>query len=96
MGFARVGCMPCVGSSKADLKEIATRFPAEIHRIAAWEEVVRKASKTGTSTFFHSKDVKDVWGMVEWSKTERGQTGYTHELFDEDLACCKSIYGLCE
>lgn len=96
MGFARVGCMPCVGSSKADLKEIATRFPAEIHRIAAWEDVVKKVSKTGTSTFFHSKGAKGVWEMVEWSKTERGQIGYTHELFDEDLACCKSIYGLCE
>lgn len=96
MGFARVGCMPCVGSSKADIREIARRFPAELYRIESWEKIMKRASKSGGGTFFHSSDAKEVWDKVEWAKTERGQKGYTHELFDEDLACCKSIYGLCE
>ena len=36
-GMGRVGCMPCVNASKAEIAEIARRFPEHIERIATWE-----------------------------------------------------------
>lgn len=51
-GMGRVGCMPCINCSKAELFEIARRYPEEIERVAQWEAIVKQASKRGASTFF--------------------------------------------
>jgi 3'-phosphoadenosine 5'-phosphosulfate sulfotransferase (PAPS reductase)/FAD synthetase len=98
MGMHRVGCLPCIFCNKTELKEIAERFPAELYRIESWENQVTKTSRRGGATFFPATEsnVKTIWQKVEWARTERGAKGYSLDLFEEDLACCKSIYGLCE
>ena len=102
MGQSRVGCMPCVNSSKSSLKEIAARFPEVIDRIEEWEALVAESSRPGVAAFFHSGLLPDgslkhpnIRAKVEWSKTSRGGSQYS--LLDgiEPLAC-SSAYGLCE
>lgn len=96
-GMGRVGCMPCINSRKEELHEIARRFPNEIARVAKWEEIVSKASKRGSATFFTSDSrghgIEDV---VEWSKTSRGGTQYDLLKLMEETPTCSSQYGLCE
>ena len=107
-GMGRVGCMPCINCNKAELRQIAARFPEHLGRIADWEQIVSACSKRGGSTFMadaHSgKDRRSVfadlniWARVEWSKTSRG--GKQFNLFDEIEhpieAGCSSSYGLCD
>lgn len=109
-GMGRVGCMPCIHARKDELREIATRYPEEIARVAEWERIVSEASKRGCSTFFEADtipgnsremaeirhDTHGIWQAIEWSKTTRG--GRQFDLLG-DLntgALCSSIYGLCE
>lgn len=40
MGFSRVGCAPCVNSSKEDIREWAARFPEMIDKVRCWEKSV--------------------------------------------------------
>jgi 3'-phosphoadenosine 5'-phosphosulfate sulfotransferase (PAPS reductase)/FAD synthetase len=106
-GCSRVGCLPCIHVGKAELRNIAARYPEEIERVASWESLVSAASKRGISTFFsfdkipgyHQDDlslpmptVKDV---VEWSKTSRGGRQFDLEAIIAP-APCASTYGLCE
>lgn len=51
-GMSRVGCFPCIYSGKAELREIARRFPEAVEKLVAWEALVSDASKRGISTFF--------------------------------------------
>lgn len=55
-GMGRVGCMPCIMCKKAEMREIAKRFPDHIDRIEAWEALVSDVSKRGNSTFFCTDD----------------------------------------
>ena len=86
-GMGRVGCMPCIHANKNELLEISRRFPEEVERLAKWEELVRKVSKTGTATFFAmdktgggagqvatdaTLETKGIHAVVEWAKTSRG------------------------
>ena len=108
-GMGRVGCMPCIHASKAELRTIAARFPEEIARVEEWERMVAQASKRGRSTLFaadktpgehnqdHSLPMPGVWEVVEWSRTSRG--GRQYDMLAEtggDVPACSSIYGLCE
>lgn len=99
-GMGRVGCMPCINCSKDELYEIARRFPKEIERVAKWEEIVAKASKRGSASFFPHDDVsgKSIYDYVEWSKTSRGGRQYNLEklIGFDDVPMCSSQYGLCE
>lgn len=40
LGFARVGCAPCVNANKEDILAWATRFPEMIDKVRAWEKSV--------------------------------------------------------
>lgn len=103
MAMERVGCMPCVNCSKAEIREIAARFPKHIDRIREWEAAVRVASWRGEASFFPSPDDnrgalmgRGIDDVVRWSGTTRG--GRQFDLLaqaDEPLACASS-YGLCE
>lgn len=104
-GSTRVGCMPCINSNKAEVREIALRRPEHIARIAEWERKVSDCSKRGFSTFMadahEASDRRQVFAdlnihaRVEWSKTTRG--GKQFQLFENtDSAVCASAYGLCE
>lgn len=99
-GMGRVGCMPCINCNKAELFEIATRFQDEIQRVIRWEQIVAKASKRRSATFFPYDDVAGfgIEAWVEWSKTTRG--GRQYDLMKiiemETQPVCSSMYGLCE
>lgn len=108
-GMSRVGCMPCVNADKAELREIAYRFPEELKRIAEWERLVSQASKQGSTTMFCAtndptvKSTDDIHfsthgidRMVAWSGTKRG--GRQVDLIATDPVAypeCSSRYGLC-
>jgi 3'-phosphoadenosine 5'-phosphosulfate sulfotransferase (PAPS reductase)/FAD synthetase len=105
-GMSRVGCMPCINATKADIAEIAEisrRFPEHIERIARWEDVLRKASKRGGSSFFPSPTGDNrgeargltIYSNVEWARTLRGGKIQNPE-YEEPAAFCASSYGLCE
>ncbi|GIN73995.1 hypothetical protein J14TS2_44700 [Bacillus sp. J14TS2] len=99
-GMSRVGCMPCINSGKAEIFEIARRYPEEIERVAEWEKIVAKASKRGGASFFPHDDIagKGIFEYVEWSKTSFGGRQYDLEklIGFEDVPVCSSQYGLCE
>ena len=78
-GMGRVGCMPCINSTKNELREIAQRFPEEIERLADWEDIVSQASKRGASTFFVAKIVSDARGE-DYSLDDFSITHKTHGI----------------
>lgn len=100
-GVGRVGCMPCVNCNKAELAEIAKRFPDEITRIADWEAEASKTGKLGSATFFHAPEdnphytTHGIRHRVEWAKTAHGgkQMDWVSSV---DMPTCMSKYGLCE
>lgn len=103
-GMGRVGCMPCIMCRKSELLEISRRFPDVIDRLRDWENIVARASKQGTGTFFvYSQNELQtgianigIDAVVEWSKTSRG--GRQFDLFTDtdEIPACSSLYGLCE
>jgi hypothetical protein len=104
-GMARVGCMPCINVQKAELREIAMRWPEHPQRIAEWEQRVGACSKRDFSTFLTdghaAQDRREVfadlniWSRIEWSKTTRGGRQFDL-LADTEPSACRSSYGLCE
>lgn len=82
VGFERVGCMPCIFSSKLDIRAMATRFPHHVDRIAKWEKVVDLvAKKQNVATFMPALKKRDealdastqgIRARVEWSQTLHG------------------------
>lgn len=110
-GMGRVGCMPCINSSKSEIAQIAKRFPDQVSRISEWEKLVSQASKQGFSTMMHKGPAeKFAEGMtnqakfaqakieqvVMWSRTTYG--GHQFDLLADldDADGCASSYGLCE
>ena len=102
-GMNRVGCMPCINCSKAELAEIARRFPWFIDRLEEWEALVGIASKRGAASFFSAPTGDNrgalrgdnIRSYVEWAKTTRG--GRQYDLLKSGPApACTSSYGLCE
>lgn len=102
-GMSRVGCMPCINCSKAELRAIAQRFPEHIERIAEWERLVSSVTRPRSPVSFfhmgtqgHSGQASTVLHVVDWAHTTRG--GRQRDLLavlDEPTAC-SSAYGLCE
>lgn len=102
-GMSRVGCMPCINCSKAELRAIAQRFPEHVERIAAWERLVSQVTRPQSPVSFfhrgtqgHSGQASTVHYVVDWAHTTRG--GRQRDLLavlDEPTAC-SSAYGLCE
>lgn len=100
LGMGRVGCMPCINCNKAELFEIARRFPKEIARVAEWEQLVKLASKRGAATFFPTAHGQGngIYEWVDWSKTTHGgkQLDLVKAIEFENVPACSSVYGLCE
>lgn len=92
LGFNRVGCAPCINSSKADILNWATRFPEMLDKVRAWE------CDTGL-TFFAPRvpglAMNTIDQVIEWAKTERGGSQYALTVLYEKPSC-ESRYGLCE
>lgn len=110
-GMGRVGCMPCINAKKAELREIAARFPDHIARIAAWEKTVSLVAKRQNSTFFHSRtnpvnatkdnnlittDSHGIYSIIEWANTQRGGRYFDWMADEVQPNVCSSAYGLCE
>ena len=108
-GMSRVGCMPCVNTNKAELQEVAQRFPEQIERVRQWEALVSQASKHGAATLFTATNdptaslVDDITAathgidrMVEWSKTARGGRQFDLIASTAPDTGCSSAYGLCD
>lgn len=72
-GCSRVGCFPCINSSKAEIALIEAHFPDQIERLEAWEALVSDASKRGMGTFFTI--MNDPVMAAEWEyEMALGQT----------------------
>lgn len=102
-GMNRVGCMPCINAAKAELAEIARRFPEEVERLAEWERLVSSVTRPRSPVSFfhmgtqgHSGQASTIWAVVEWSKTTRGGRQYDLLADAEPVTACASSYGLCE
>lgn len=99
-GMGRVGCMPCINCSKAEVSEIAFRFPDHIDRIDDWEVLVAKAAKRSAASFFPDPDrdahlnKRGIRNVVEWASTSRGGSQFQLPLHAQGQ--CSSSYGLCE
>lgn len=110
-GCKRVGCMPCIMTSKAELAIIAERWPDQIDRIREWERLVGLASKREQSaaTFLPARDLMageavdaskhGIDEAVRWSRTSYG--GRQYELpFDTPirpgLMTTCDAWGACE
>ncbi|WNV05824.1 phosphoadenosine phosphosulfate reductase family protein [Candidatus Methylospira mobilis] len=106
-GMSRVGCMPCINAGKAEIAQIAARFPDHIARITEWEQKVSAASKRGYSTFFNkelhdSRKDRHIYAancideVIRYARTSHG--GRQYDLFAShiDTNVCASAYGLCE
>lgn len=99
LGMNRVGCMPCINTSKDELWQISERWPGHIARVAHWEGLAAAARRCGQATFFHASDpaaTPDIHSFVEWSKTTRG--GRQFDLLKSMGVApgCSSSYGLCD
>lgn len=104
LGMGRVGCMPCIMARKAEIAEIARRWPEEFERVAEWERLVAEACKRGKATMFAPGKTPDgpvdgiypgMMQVADWAKTGRGGRQYDLEHF-APVSSCSSIYGLCE
>lgn len=96
MGFGRVGCAPCINSSKEDILNWATRFPEMIDKVRQWEKQVGRS-------FFPPNLVPGVQvafvdEIVAWSKTSHGGKKIPLPFFqaEAESGSCVSKYGLCE
>ncbi|GAB0057435.1 Phosphoadenosine phosphosulfate reductase [Candidatus Magnetaquicoccaceae bacterium FCR-1] len=107
LGMLRVGCMPCINSSKGELRVIAKRFPERIEMVKKWEDEVQKVSKSGKMMHFFRVDktplgektgdpsVATIDHVVAWANS--GPGGDPRQgTFDLDDHSCMSALGVCE
>lgn len=105
-GMSRVGCMPCINVNKAELRQIATRFPDHVEKIHKWEWLVSQCTKRGFSTMCGDKhDAKDwriifadlnIHARIDWANTARGGRQRDMLFALDEQSICSSAYGLCE
>jgi hypothetical protein len=101
LGFSRVGCAPCVNSSKEDIREWAARFPEMIDKVRDWERRVGRTFFPPIVTRLKGKKTGGVnWidEVVAWARTEYGGRALSLPYVEADAAngVCSSKYGLCE
>lgn len=92
MGFARVGCAPCINSSKEDIANWAARRPEMIDKVRDMEARINR-------TFFYPVDRDGVTNRIDevvlWAQTKRGGEKLMLPMMYEREGC-ESKYGLCE
>ncbi|WP_313459309.1 phosphoadenosine phosphosulfate reductase family protein, partial [Achromobacter sp.] len=99
----RVGCMPCINTSKGELLEISRRFPAEVERIAEWERLVSQVCRPRSPVSFfhmgtqgHSGQSSTIEHVIQWSRTTRGGRQFSLLTDLDEPTACSSAYALCE
>jgi 3'-phosphoadenosine 5'-phosphosulfate sulfotransferase (PAPS reductase)/FAD synthetase len=95
LGFSRVGCAPCINSSKEDISQWGARFPEMIDKVRAWEQQV---GRTFFAPCVPGKAINWVDEVVAWAKTTRGGKQIALPFAEAEAAAglCSSKYGLCE
>jgi 3'-phosphoadenosine 5'-phosphosulfate sulfotransferase (PAPS reductase)/FAD synthetase len=92
LGFNRVGCAPCINSSKADIVNWTIRRPAMIEKVRQLE------AHTGRTFFVPVRrdgQINTIDDVVAWAKTSLGgKQSQFDVMFDRPP--CESKYGLCE
>jgi hypothetical protein len=104
LGFSRMGCAPCINSSKDDIREWAARFPEMIDKVRAWEKSVGRTffrpMLPGKDEYAPDDPRRLNWvdEVVEWSRTTRGGRVFALPFVEADAEAgtCVSKYGLCE
>ncbi len=92
LGFTRVGCAPCINSSKEDIRRWADRFPEMIDRVM---EMEMETGRTFFAPCVPGKYTNTVSEVVEWSRTDRG--GRQFNILNQlERPACESKFGLCE
>ena len=92
LGFNRVGCAPCINSSKGDVLNWVQRFPEMIDKVREYE---RKVGRTFFPPCVPGKELNWIDDVVEWSKTVRGGRQKSLQILYSPPVC-ESQYGLCE
>lgn len=88
----RVGCAPCINSSKEDILNWSIRRPEMIEKVRVLEE------RTGLTFFFpvrRDSIPNKIDEVVAWARTSRGGKQEPFPIFHEREAC-ESKWGLCE
>lgn len=92
LGFNRVGCAPCINSSKEDILNWHARRPEMIDKVRGLE------ARTGR-TFFVPVDRDSVPNKIDevirWAQTSHGGKHVMLPMMHEREGC-ESKYGLCE
>lgn len=111
LGMGRVGCMPCIHATKAEVRNIAARFPAHIERLADWERQASITAKRGVGTFMDARtmarllgtgtlpeDIRlETHGIEAYARYANTKRGGRIAMTEEiDVSRCSSQYGLCE
>lgn len=92
LGFTRVGCAPCVNSSKGDISRWASRFPEMIDKVRDWE---KRVGRTFFPPCVPGLEINWIDEVVRWAKTLHG--GKQFDLLQViDPPVCESDFGLCE
>ena len=92
LGFSRVGCAPCINSSKSDILSWSQRSPEMIDKVREWEA---RVGRTFFAPMVPGKEINWIDEVVDWSKTMHGGKQYSL-LVMQDRPTCESDYGLCE
>ncbi len=92
LGFNRVGCAPCVNSSKDDIVNWAERAPGMIDKVREWEV---KTGRTFFPPIVPGMVMNFIDDVVRWARTSRGGRQDLFPIMHERDAC-ESKYGLCE
>jgi 3'-phosphoadenosine 5'-phosphosulfate sulfotransferase (PAPS reductase)/FAD synthetase len=92
LGFNRVGCAPCINSSKSDILQWNNRFPDVIDKVRGVE---LRIGRTFFAPCVPGKAINTIDEVVEWSKTEHGGKQYSLGSLCV-LPSCESKFGLCE
>ena len=95
MGFNRVGCAPCINSSREDILMWLIKRPEMIEKVRRLEA---ETGRTFFSPMVPGRAMNDIDTVLNWALTiKRG--GSEHQpafpIFMERPAC-ESKYGLCE
>jgi 3'-phosphoadenosine 5'-phosphosulfate sulfotransferase (PAPS reductase)/FAD synthetase len=90
LGFSRVGCAPCINSSKEDIRNWYARAPEMIDKIRTWEA---ETNRTFFSPVVPGMAMNSIDDVVAWAHTTRGGKEPLPVL--QERPACESKYGLC-
>jgi len=92
LGFGRVGCAPCINSSKEDILNWQARAPEMIDKVRALE---LRTGRTFFAPMVPGLPMNNIEQVIEWAKTSYGGRQQLFQVLHE-RGGCESKYGLCE